>query len=281
MAEEDKSFIRSKFCYTLSPPGWWVQSHSDNLYPWRPICLSDLKDYCNSRILKLLLEMKDELSYECPSLIPHQGRKCMWVSTPKPPVMPPQHGDSEVITFIREYLAVGNPDTMKILLEWFADIVTTPLRTVDRKPPLFLICEDLGAVFKFWDWFGNVILEPRHYVETEISRLVGNFNGILMNKLLVMCNTVPTFRNPRMSTVDRLVTAPNITIQFKKFKPFEYGHCARYVFVGYPSSKILDNSIFIRLTDDVNWTYEDMMKRILQNPNERSVLLHHIYSINH
>lgn len=290
MSEE---FIRSKFCYTLSPPTWWVKNKADT-YIWRPIKESDLKscyDYplqdSRERLCDILIARKQDLTFDSPTFLLHSDtpiKKSMWIPFPEHSPDAVLDSSPNVLKFIREYLAVNDTNTFNLLLDWMSSIITDPFYSamwMPRKPHLVFVCEDLGAVANFWDWFGKKVLHPSHYVPMEISRFVGSANALHMNRLLVVCNTVPTFKNPRKATIENLVGNHRHIIRFKGFKPFEYENCARYVFLAYPTTKFaLDNSTIIRLKDGTRRTYEEMTNEMQRDANAAPALFNILKSRN-
>lgn len=122
----------------------------------------------------------------------------------------------EVFDFICNRLCNGNKDFHEYFLNWLAHIVQKPWEKTKVMPIFMSQVEGTGKSM-FFNWFGKTLLGEKYYYSTaKTSHIVGRFNSMMENRLLVIFNEVRrSDTKDEVSTLKDIIDSPTLTIENK------------------------------------------------------------------
>ena len=124
-----------------------------------------------------------------------------------------------VLDHMKIVLCSNNEEHYKWLLQYYANIIQNPTKKTDT----IIIYKGTQGCGKniFIDNFAKNIIGENYSISTANPerQLLGNFNGLLLNKVFAVCNEVGNDMRPLIDRLKDLATAPDNIIEKKGKEP--------------------------------------------------------------
>jgi hypothetical protein len=138
-------------------------------------------------------------------------------------------GCSVLLHHLRQVVCGGDETVFQWLMAWLSDIVQNP---TNRKPTSVVLRGTEGCGKSIVGDVMRVILGGRYAVAiSDRNQLVGNFNGLLANRLLIQCEEV-SFGGDRVAAerLKDLISGTTITVNEKYAPAYSVENHARLIF---------------------------------------------------
>ena len=134
--------------------------------------------------------------------------------------------------YIKDILCCKDEHRYKYLITWLRSICKHPEKKT-LVVPVFISIKHRAGKGSFINWFSNNVLGKAHVYATSLKKLVGNFNGFLLNKSLIIVDELPTTQQTYHSyfdTLKNLITEPTLDIEYKGKESFSTNNLLNFIF---------------------------------------------------
>jgi hypothetical protein len=138
-----------------------------------------------------------------------------------------------VFRHIKKIFCSGNQECYHYMVKWMAHIIQKPR---DKVPVGIILQSEQGAGKDlFFKWFIDYVLGEKLGLTTQyIEAVVGRFNSLMENKMLVVVNEITSNgKNPKYETYEimkSLISEKKQKIERKGFEPINVNSYSRFVF---------------------------------------------------
>lgn len=136
-----------------------------------------------------------------------------------------------ILFHIKEIFCSGNEEYYNYFIHWLADLVQRP----DKKIGTAIVLQSPQGAGKniFFDWFNNYVIGASQSTTIQsLELIVGKFNSVLENKMLIIVNEICSKKRmvEQFEIMKTLITDTTQQIERKGLDPIRYDSYTRFVF---------------------------------------------------
>jgi len=138
-----------------------------------------------------------------------------------------------VFRHIKKIFCSGNEECYHYMVKWMAHLIQKPR---DKVPVGIILQSEQGAGKDlFFKWFIDYVLGEKLGLTTQhLDKVVGRFNSLMENKMLVVVNEITSNgKNPKYETYEimkSLISEKKQVIERKGFEPINVNSYSRFLF---------------------------------------------------